>query len=287
MTMGLGDHFQVQLNEKLKFQLLFFFFCYFSVWSLVPFSLLSISYTLHQRRIFCNKLSSASLELQPRRNGRWGSASDPWSAQREARWDVQHLQQEWVRTRFSTRQYINDLSFNIYISLMFEHWCVARLRPLFSPSLCVCLCSPTLHASPLWEASCWHSLQGVLLIFLERHCTEREEWKSYTVAADAQPSRTNSSKKHPAGIYVTVLVVCCPNITWAWISIFHSYIFTVNRWGLRLITIIMLWMGHLFLDIIVFTVALLSCILHLGVLSRDFFKEVRSKCWFFFKVDLP
>lgn len=106
------------------------------------------------------------------------------------------------------RQYINDLSFNTYISPMCEDWCKAHPHPFpfnFSASF-LCFCSP--HVPPPWEASCWHSLQGVLLIFLERHCRgsrrerERERNESHTIAADTLPSSTTTVKitSHPAGM---------------------------------------------------------------------------------------
>lgn len=177
---------------------------FFSLIISVSLSLLSVSHTLHQSRIFCNKCGSAGLELRSWWwKGRWASASDPWSAQREARLNLQHLQREREWTRFSIRQYKNDLSFNTYISQMFEHWYVTP------PALSLYL-SASVFSLPL--SPCVSSLGSILLtlslrslidILGEALQRERERNESHTVAADSLPSSTNNGKNitsHPAGI---------------------------------------------------------------------------------------
>lgn len=157
-----------------------FFLSFFSlwVWSLVSSLLLSISHTLHHSRILCNKCSLASLELQLWWNTWWGSASDPWSAQLEAWLNVQHLQQEKSKTRFDMRQYINELLFNIYISLMFSRLICNTPCSFFSSSLCLfalapllCLLSGKHPADTLSKESYWYSWRGIA----ER---ERERWRN-------------------------------------------------------------------------------------------------------------
>lgn len=69
--------FSVAAQIEIKISRSFFFCCCYRVflgfffrWSLVSFSVLSISHTLHQGRIFCNKGNVANLELQSCWNGR-------------------------------------------------------------------------------------------------------------------------------------------------------------------------------------------------------------------------
>lgn len=185
--------------------------------------LLSISHTLHHSRILYNKCSLASLELQLWWNTWWGSASDPWSAQLEARLNVQHLQQEKSKTRFGMRRYINDLSFNIYTSLMFRDWYVTH-PVLFSLHL---------SASLLSLPSCVSSLGSILLTLSPRslidilgEALQRERGGgmkvTHTISADALPSTTNNSKNHKSpsrdmSLLILSVALIAPLLLWIFI----------------------------------------------------------------------
>lgn len=137
---------------------------------------------------------------------------------------------------------------NTYISFMFQDWCLAHLHLLLSPSFCLCLCSPSPHASPFWEASCWHALRGVLLIFLERHCRERErERKGGMKVTHCSRQQmhyllvpTTAERHKSLSRDVSLLCLCCTNCTSHALCVFiiriimdrqfaiHVFMFTVN-----------------------------------------------------------